>query len=109
MATRLLVKGGVAVTMDSRRRVIQNAAVAVEDGRIAAVGPADEVSKKFGSDEVIDARGCLVMPGLICSHTHLYGIALRGSALDVKPPSDFLQILQRVWWPVDEALTNEDA
>lgn len=109
MGAKLLVRGGVAVTMDSRRRVIQDAAVAVEDGRIEAVGPADDVSKKFNADEVIDARGCLVMPGLICSHTHLYGIALRGSALDVKPPSDFLQILQRVWWPVDEALTNEDA
>jgi len=95
--------------MDQRRRVIEDAGVAVVDGRIAAVGPADDVSKRFGADEVMDARGCIVMPGLICSHTHLYGIALRGSALNIKPPSDFLQILQRVWWPVDEALTNDDA
>lgn len=95
--------------MDSRRRVIHDAAVAVEDGKIAAVGTAESTPEKFGADEVIDARGCIVMPGLICSHTHMYGVALRGSALDVKPPTDFLQILQRVWWPVDEALTNEDA
>ena len=95
--------------MDRRRRVIEDAGVAAVDGRIAAVGPVDEVAKGFGADEVIDARGCIVMPGLICSHTHLYGVALRGSALGIKPPSDFLQILQRVWWPVDEALTNDDA
>lgn len=94
--------------MDRKRRVIQDSAVAVEDGEIVRVGPADD-SKSFGADEVIDARGCIVMPGLICSHTHLYGIALRGSALDIEPPSDFLQILQRIWWPVDEALTNNDA
>jgi putative selenium metabolism protein SsnA len=109
MATRLLVKGGVGVTMDPKRRVVEDAGVAVVDGRITSVGPAEEVSMGFAPDEVIDAKGCIVMPGLICSHTHLYGIALRGSALDIKPPSDFLQILQRIWWPVDEALTNEDA
>ena len=95
--------------MDKKRRVIQGAGVAVADGRIARVGPLEDVSKDFGPDEVVDARGCIVMPGLICSHTHLYGIALGGSALNIDPPSDFLQILQRVWWPVDEKLTNDDA
>ena len=97
------------MTMDDRRRVIHDSAVAIEDGRITAVGPSDDVSAGFGADEVIDAKGCIVMPGLICSHTHLYGIALRGSALGIRPPSDFLQILQRIWWPVDERLTNADA
>jgi len=109
LSSKLLVKGGTVVTMDEHRRVIYDSAVAIEDGRILAVGPSDRVARGFGPDEVIDARGCIVMPGLICGHTHLYGIALRGSALNVKPPSDFLQILQRVWWPVDEALTNADA
>jgi putative selenium metabolism protein SsnA len=104
-----MVKGGTAVTMDEKRRVIYDSAIAVEDGKITAVGPADSVSRGFAAEEVIDARGCIVMPGLICSHTHLYGIALRGSALGVRPPSDFLQILQRIWWPVDECLTNADA
>jgi len=109
LSTKLLVKGGTAVTMDQKRRVIEDAGVAVVDGKIAAVGPLEDVSKGFGADEVVDAKGSIVMPGLICSHTHLYGVALRGSALNIKPPSDFLQILQRIWWPVDEALTNEDA
>ena len=49
------------------------------------------------------------MPGLICSHTHLYGILLRGAKLNITPPSDFTQILQRIWWPVDESLTFDDA
>lgn len=95
--------------MDEKRRVMHDAAVAIEDGNIVEVGPTDKVSEGFGADEVIDAKGSVVMPGLICAHTHLYGIALRGSALDVKSPSDFLQILQRIWWPVDEKLTNADA
>jgi cytosine/adenosine deaminase-related metal-dependent hydrolase len=106
---KLLIKGGTVVTMDAGRRVIHDSAVAVENGRISAVGPSDTVAAGFGNDEVIDAKGCIVMPGLICSHTHLYGVALRGSALGIRPPSDFLQILQRIWWPVDEHLTNSDA
>jgi putative selenium metabolism protein SsnA len=109
LSRKLLVKGGITVTMDPKRRVVQDGGVTMEDGRIVAVGPVDDVSRGFGAEEVLDARGCIVMPGLICGHTHLYGIALRGSALGVKPPSDFLQILQRLWWPVDEALTNDDA
>jgi putative selenium metabolism protein SsnA len=109
LPTKLLVKGGTAVTLDADRRIIHDSAVAVEGGKILAVGPMDAVAKGFAADEVIDARGCIVMPGLICGHTHMYGIALRGSGLNIKPPSDFLQILQRIWWPVDEALTNDDA
>jgi len=109
LSRKLLVRGGVTVTMDQKRRVIRDSAVAVEDGRVLGVGPTEEISSGFRTDEVIDAKGCIIMPGLICAHTHLYGIALRGSGLNVKPPSDFLQILQRIWWPVDEALTNEDA
>lgn len=109
MTTKLLVKGGTAVTMDEKRRVIPDSAVAVEDGRIVAVGSSDSVIRGFRADDVLDASGCIVMPGLICGHTHLYGMALRGSALNVEPPADFLQILQRIWWPVDEALTDGDA
>jgi 5-methylthioadenosine/S-adenosylhomocysteine deaminase len=109
LSRKLLVKGGTVVTMDDKRRVVHDGAIAAEDGKIIFVGPAEKAPSGFRSDEVVDAKGCIVMPGLICSHTHLYGIALRGSALGIKPPSDFLQILQRIWWPVDESLTNEDA
>ncbi|MEN3047894.1 MAG: amidohydrolase [Candidatus Caldarchaeales archaeon] len=106
---RKLVRGGVVVTMDEGLGVIREGAVLVEDERIAAVGKVEEVTRGAKADEVIDARGCFVLPGLICGHTHLYGIALRGSNLKVEPPSDFLQILQRVWWPLDERLDNEAA
>ena len=109
MSRKLLVKGGTIVTMDDKRRVIHDGSVAAEDGEIIAVGSSEKIPGGFRTDEIMDARGCIVIPGLICSHTHLYGMALRGSALGIRPPSDFLQILQRIWWPIDEALTNDDA
>lgn len=104
----LLIKNGLIVTMDKDRRIIADGSIAVEDGRIVSVkrGKAKTISKP---EEVIDARGKIVMPGLICSHTHLYGMFLRGAPLKIEPPTDFSQILQRIWWPMDEAMTREDA
>lgn len=105
----LLIKNGVLVTMDDERRVLEESAVAVERGRIVEVGKTADLERKHRASEVLDASGRIVMPGLICSHSHLYGMLLRGASLKITPPSDFSQILQRVWWPVDEAMNLEDA
>ncbi|MCS7117376.1 MAG: amidohydrolase [Thaumarchaeota archaeon] len=106
---RALVQGGLVVTMDENLRVVHDGAVLVEGDRIVAVDKADRLKSEAKADSIIDARDCFVLPGLICGHTHLYGIALRGSGMRVEPPSDFLQILQRVWWPLDERLENDAA
>jgi len=107
--TSILVKGGIIVTMDRDRRILSDHAVVIQDGRFRAIGKTDEITRDWKTDDVIDASGGIVMPGLICSHTHLYGMLLRGAKLDIAPPSDFTQILQRIWWPVDENLTLDDA
>jgi len=103
-----LIKNGLVVTMDKDRRIIARGSIAVEDGRIVSV-KREKVRGKGKPEEVIDARGKIVMPGLICSHTHLYGMLLRAAPLKIDPPTDFAQILQRIWWPMDEAMTKEDA
>jgi 5-methylthioadenosine/S-adenosylhomocysteine deaminase len=107
--TSILVKGGIIVTMDPRQRILSDHSIIIEDGKFRAIGKTNEISRHAKVNEVIDASGGIVMPGLICSHTHLYGILLRGAKLNITPPSDFTQILQRVWWPVDECLTFDDA
>ena len=106
----ILIKNGLIVTMDERRRIIEDGAILVEDNRIAKIGKTSELMGERAEEE-INAKGCIVMPGLICSHTHLYGMLLRGAPLfaKIKPPTDFMQNLQWIWWPVDEALTYEDA
>ncbi len=102
----LLIKKGLVVTMDENRRVLKGASVAVDDGKINVIGKYKNSRKP---DEVIDASGKIVMPGLICSHTHMYGSLLQGAPLKIDPPTDMLQILQRVWWPFEEAMTKKDA
>lgn len=107
--SKILIRHGLVVTMDRARRIIEDGAVAIEDDKIAAVGRTQAIEAKHEGSEAVDASGCIVMPGLICAHTHLYGILLRGATLRIRPPTDFTQNLQRIWWPVDEALTHEDA
>jgi 5-methylthioadenosine/S-adenosylhomocysteine deaminase len=105
----LLIKNGVLVTMDGQRRILKDHAIAIRQGRIVEIENASVLQKKHSTAEVIDASGGIVMPGIVCSHSHLYGMLLRGASLRITPPSDFTQILQRVWWPVDEAMNLEDA
>jgi len=95
--------------MDPRRRILSDHSIIIRDGKFRAIGKTSEITRHARTDEVVDATDGIVMPGLICSHTHLYGILLRGAKLNITPPSDFTQILQRVWWPVDESLTFDDA
>ncbi len=74
----LLVKGGLVVTQNWKREVMKGD-VLIENGRIANVGHA-----KARPDEVVDATGCIVMPGLINCHTHVAMSLMRSIADDVK-------------------------
>jgi 5-methylthioadenosine/S-adenosylhomocysteine deaminase len=74
----ILVKGGLVVTQNWKREVVKGD-VLIEDGRITGVGHV-----KARPDEVIDASGCVVMPGLINCHTHVSMALMRSVADDVK-------------------------
>lgn len=65
-----LLTGGVVVTMNPARDVIENGAVAVVDGRIAAVGTARDLSQQVTAARIVDCTGQIVIPGLIDVHAH---------------------------------------
>lgn len=73
----VLFSGGVVVTMDDQRRIIEQGAVAVRANRIAAVGSASELAS-WKANRVIDCSGQAIIPGLVDSHNHLFQIAGRG-------------------------------
>lgn len=102
---RFLLKNGLIITMNSNNEIISDGNVLVEDGKIIMVGK--EISESV--DRVIDCNKQVIFPGFICAHTHLYSALLRGGPLNIDPPTDFTQNLQRIWWPLDEALSLEDA
>lgn len=51
--------------------IIRNGGLAIKDGRIAAVGKAQEIAKMFKAENVISANGKIVLPGFVDPHTHL--------------------------------------
>lgn len=65
----LLIRSGVVLTMNAARDIVRDGAVLVEGDRIAYVGPAAGAPR--GADEVIEAPGKVLMPGLVNCHTHL--------------------------------------
>jgi putative selenium metabolism protein SsnA len=101
----LLLKNGLVVTMNPDNRIYPSADVMIENGKIVKI--ADEIKDKTETE--IDCENHVIFPGFICAHTHLYSALLRGAPMNIDPPTDFTQNLQRIWWPVDEALTLEDA
>jgi cytosine/adenosine deaminase-related metal-dependent hydrolase len=92
----MIISGATVVTSLDPVRVSSDD-VHVQDGRIVAEG----------GRQRRDCSGCLVVPGNVCAHTHLYSALARGMPYDLDPPEDFLQILQRVWWRLDRALDED--
>ena len=75
----LLIEGGIVVTLDEQRRVIDDGAVAISGDRIAAVGRrADLGHLRANAGRVVDCSGRLVIPGLTDGHTHLFQSLGRG-------------------------------
>jgi 5-methylthioadenosine/S-adenosylhomocysteine deaminase len=64
-----------------------DAAIAIENDLIAAVGPTDEVLARFPSAESINGRGKLIMPGFANCHTHFVRILARGISEDQSAPN----------------------
>jgi len=79
----LLISGGTIVTMDAQRRVIEDGAVAIRGDAIVAVGRREALEAGYPAARRIDARGKLVMPGLINGHTHAAMTLFRGIADDM--------------------------
>ena len=75
----VVLRGGTVLTMDSAAAVLSDADVLVIDDAIAAVGPALDVPD--GTQEV-DARGGIVMPGMIDTHRHMWQTVMRGYGAD---------------------------
>ena len=79
----LLVTDVTAVTMDAERRVLSDAAVAIDGARIADVGKTDALVARFGDAERLPGRGMVALPGLIDAHAHADQSLLRGRTDDL--------------------------
>jgi putative selenium metabolism protein SsnA len=106
MTTRF--EKGIVVTLGQKSEVIWDGAVAVDGDSISAVGTAADVRRQHPDADVVDCSGKLILPGFICAHHHFYSTMARGMAIPGEPASNFVEILERLWWKLDRALSDED-
>jgi putative selenium metabolism protein SsnA len=104
----LLVGNGRLITRDDRLPLVENGCVAIQNGLIREVGVTADLQHSYPSAQFLDARGRLIMPGLINTHTHLYSAFARGMALKDDAPGNFVEILERLWWRLDKVLSLDD-
>ena len=80
----IAIIGGTLITMSAEMEIIDDSIVGIKNGLIVAVGQnKDRGRAAFQTKETIDACGCIVMPGLVNTHTHLPMVCFRGMADDL--------------------------
>ncbi|MGH2493505.1 MAG: putative aminohydrolase SsnA [Ktedonobacteraceae bacterium] len=104
----ILIGNGTVVTGGEHNQFIEHGAVLVRGDRIVAIGSDMALLQQYPGAHYIDARGGLIMPGFLCTHTHFYSAFARGMAIPGEAPRNFPEILERLWWRLDKLLTLED-
>jgi cytosine/adenosine deaminase-related metal-dependent hydrolase len=95
----IVIDGATVVTLDRERRELATGHVVAEGNRIVAVGAGP--APAYDGARVVDGRGCLVTPGFVNTHQHLYQWVTRGLAADATL-FGWLTTLYPVWAGIDE-------
>jgi 5-methylthioadenosine/S-adenosylhomocysteine deaminase len=94
MNESILIKGGMLVTMDDHDSIVSGDLL-IGGGQIQDIA----ASKSAGAKVVIDARGCVVLPGFVQTHIHLCQTLFRGTADDLS----LIDWLKKRIWPMEAA------
>jgi putative selenium metabolism protein SsnA len=103
----MLITHARVATLGSEPQLLDDGALLIQGDTIAAVGRTADLKRRAPEAEEWNAEGQLVMPASICGHTHFYGAFARGMSIPGEPAANFPQILERLWWQLDKALTLE--
>jgi putative selenium metabolism protein SsnA len=93
-----LFRDCLLVELDPLR--VQQCDLRQAEGRIVSVGSNLTLQQ---DDEIIDGHGAVLMPGLVCGHTHLYSALAAGMPAPPRQPENFHEILELIWWRLDRA------
>lgn len=104
----MLIGNGRLITHNKSNPYIENGAVVIKNNLIIKVGEYKELKEKYRDEEFIDAKGKVIMPGMINAHTHIYSAFARGMVSKGPPAKNFTHILKKLWWRLDKGLTLED-
>lgn len=99
----MVIRNARILTNDENQRYIPDGYIQVKDDLITDIGtgagPTDA--------DIVDAGGKILLPGLINLHNHIYSALSRGVYLPKYSPNNFLEILEGMWWNLDQKLDRE--
>lgn len=104
----LLIKNGTVITLGEKNKIIHNGAVLIEENIIKKIGKTSDFKDVDKAAEIIDAKGKLIMPGFINTHMHFYSTFARGIMPKQPAAENFVEILEKLWWSLDETLNEKD-
>ena len=102
MDNNWLIEHATVVTLNPGGDILEDASIAIQDDRIAAMGNADDLRGQFPQAGRLNASGKVALPGFINCHTHIPMSLQKGITLAVPDG------LYRVMWPVEKNLQPED-
>ncbi len=100
----LMIVGGTIVTMNDSRQVIENGIIAIREGKIVYVGDGKTLRSNIRPKRTINAKGKVIIPGLINTHTHIPMGLFRGIADDL----DLQEWLTKYIFPAEAKNVNEE-
>ncbi|MEC8111838.1 MAG: amidohydrolase [Pseudomonadota bacterium] len=101
MTADVIIKNGTVLTMNSDRDIIEAGAVVIRGNKIVAVG-SNDLAAAYSAPRTIDARGGIIMPGMINTHTHASMTVFRSLADDVP------NRLRRYIFPLENKMVSEE-
>ncbi len=104
----MILTNGKIITWEQPGRILEGHALRIVGNKIAEIARQSEILEKYPQEERLDAHSQYIMPGNICAHTHFYGAFSRGMGIPGPAPKDFPEILGKLWWSLDKALTLDD-
>ncbi|MFO3666720.1 putative aminohydrolase SsnA [Anaerococcus kampingiae] len=103
----MIIKAKTIITNDESNNFYEDSAILIEGKIIKEIGDFEKIKKENPNQEIVDFSDKLVMPGLICAHSHCYSAYARGMSVS-NPTDNFFHVLENLWWALDKKLTLED-
>jgi len=103
----MIIGNGKLITNDLSNAFIENGALLIKDNIIEQVSDFEDLKNLYPNEELINVNGKVIMPGMICAHSHIYSAYARGMSIN-KNTTNFLEILENLWWNLDKKLTLTD-
>jgi len=104
----MLIIHATVATLGENSQLYDDGALLIQGDRIAAVDTTAALTAAYPNEERLDAGGQLALPAALCGHTHFYGAFARGWAYPGPAATSFGEVLERLWWKLDKALTLAD-